>query len=557
MAAIPQGPPLPNTVLGAMIACGLDNVTVNNGMTNAARIATDCFDNSFDTCLDKSFDDIEADFKTFSVLDPDQGQIRLMPGQKNRIKAFIQWVRNMIRTGLDPSLLPFPIANTPLLLRHYHTHLKFVKDSKTLSEASKPKEFTAETKWSEWIITFRSYLRTIPGRDGVSLSYVIRNNAAPTVANTTDILRQYESMAPLTGNTFISDASTVHTLLVNLITGNETAEAKIASLATISDGRSDYLALRNHYEGVGVHALDITKAEDILDNLYYSGEKPPHMWWDEFEKELDWAYNTYDTKEQRQVHSNEMKLRTLMSKIKCDKLAAVKASMTIELSKIPLTMTYDVAKATFRNAVNQMNPPQLKNNKTTTRRYVRETNQGRSTGGRGTGRGYGNQSGRGGGRNGYGRGGYGRGGYGRGGRGRGNYVQKTRNDSCIITLTDGQKIEYHPSFRFPYHILQKFKDQDRDRLNRERDAYRERQNMQRRIEELESFHQSGPPTENTSTNGTEPPRVIQATATTTQTNLERNSNASVSEVSQSTRSTMFGGRNERQLQRTRRGYGRW
>ena len=43
-------------------------------------------------------------------------------------------------------------------------------------------------------------------------------------------------------------------------------------------------------------------------------------------------------------------------------------------------------------------------------------------------------------------------GRGHSGRGRGNWVHKTRSDSSIITLIDGNKNEHHPSFSFPSHL---------------------------------------------------------------------------------------------------------
>jgi hypothetical protein len=68
-------------------------------------------------------------------------------------------------------------------------------------------------------------------------------------------------MAPLNGEAFAIDAADVHTFIVNFISGNETAEAKIQAYETNNNGRLDYIALREHYEGVGLHSLDITKAE--------------------------------------------------------------------------------------------------------------------------------------------------------------------------------------------------------------------------------------------------------------------------------------------------------
>jgi hypothetical protein len=40
-----------------------------------------------------------------------------------------------------------------------------------------------------------------------------------------------------------------------------------------NNGRQDFIALQEHYEGVGVNALDVTKANRILETLFYSGEK--------------------------------------------------------------------------------------------------------------------------------------------------------------------------------------------------------------------------------------------------------------------------------------------
>ena len=65
-------------------------------------------------------------------------------------------------------------------------------------------------------------------------------------------------------------------------------------------------------------------------------------------------------------------------------------------------------------------------------------------------------------------------GRGHSGRGRGNWVHKTRSDSSIITLIDGNKNEHHPSFSFPSHIFQKMKQGDNDRLKRERAEYKKR-----------------------------------------------------------------------------------
>jgi hypothetical protein len=82
-------------------------------------------------------------------------------------------------------------------------------------------------------------------------------------------------MAALDCEAFSIDSADVHTFIVNFIIGNDTAETKIQAYKGQNNGQLDFIALREHYEGVGLHALDITKAETILNTLFYSGEKKP------------------------------------------------------------------------------------------------------------------------------------------------------------------------------------------------------------------------------------------------------------------------------------------
>jgi hypothetical protein len=122
------------------------------------------------------------------------------------------------------------------------------------------------------------------------------------------------------------------------------------------------------------------------------------MWWSEFEKRLTRAFNAYVKREGRIVHSNSMKIRMSIVKIKADFLTPTKAQLEIELLRTPMMMTYEQALALFRNMVNQKHPRQMGAAQNRVRRTINEANTGR--GGRG-------QS----------RGGFGRGGC--GGRGRG------------------------------------------------------------------------------------------------------------------------------------------
>ena len=288
------------------------------------------------------------------------------------------------------------------------------------------------------------------------MKYVCRAKDAPNPTPNADFLDDYVAMAPMVGEAFTIDSSEVFTLLVKFIAGNETAEAKIQPHVTTTNGRLAFKALKDHYEGVGVHSIDIMQADEVLDSLFYTGEKKPHMWWGEFEKQLTSAFISYDKKEKRQVFSDQMKLRILIKKINADFLSSAKAGIGIELTRTTVTMTYEQALQMFRDVVNLKFPPELGGKRS--RRHINEMSGRGGRNGRG---GRGGQGGRG----------------GRGGRGRGGN-KRTRPDSTMITLTNGKQIEFHPSFNFSGEIYGKMRQEDKDNLRNLRTEHKRQRQIQ-------------------------------------------------------------------------------
>ena len=86
----------PFTVLDAMILSGINNGDLFNGLTPAQRMVTEIFDDDFDSCIDKTYKELEEDFKSLSSLTVALGRITLAPGVKRNVKAFIQWSRDQI-----------------------------------------------------------------------------------------------------------------------------------------------------------------------------------------------------------------------------------------------------------------------------------------------------------------------------------------------------------------------------------------------------------------------------------------------------------------------------
>lgn len=546
------------TVRDALALCGVDDNALFGGETAAQRMAEGLFANTFMGCMDKSMTELKDDFDTFSALTAAQGQIRLTPTTKKKIKAFIQWTRDQIRMGLDPSTVPFPEHETPMLERRLHTHELFKKQSDTSKlDPIKPTILKGDVKWIEWKPTLVNYLNRIPGRDGVPLSYIVRQNDLPDFTPRTNFLDLYVYNAPHQGDAFHIDNAQVATIIQGLIVGNTQAETKIQTIPNLQDGRTMFQALDEYYLGVGVFANQTTMAEKIIASVYYTGEKKPHMWWDHFEQKLTSAYAIIDRNEQRQVYSNSQKLRALVGKIQADFLAPQLAAIQTELAKQPMVYTFENALAAIRNVVNQKYPPTMSTSGALIRttRNVRAAHT-QSPGGRnyltrqhhnrnqahhgGNGRGGRGQSRNSGGNN-------------AAARGitadfaRRNEVRQTRPDSEIVRLNNGRWIEYHPSFLFGSAVLNEFPAELRAKMDNQRAEYRRtRQNGGRNSSQY--------PTTNTT-------RQIQELQTQIESlrsqlpvlptpEVHYDSISRVSQITQGTHGhTIMGGRNEQAINR--------
>jgi hypothetical protein len=349
--------------------------------------------------------------------------------------------------------MPFPVAEVSTIIRRYHTHKNWLDKATEKATTAKPRQFKSDMKWLDWRDTFKSFLRTQPGRNGVPLASVIRDSDTPVHRNTNvEFIDDYIDRASLEGPAFAADAAEVHTYLVNFISENSTAENKILPYLAENNGRKDYLALKQHYEGVGAHAKSIVEAENDIETLFYSGEKKPHMWWEEFETRLVTAFAVIDKYEGRPVYSDTTKLRMLIKKVKADFLESTRSVIDLELTKDPITLTFDRALANFRNAVNRKFPPEASATKKT-RRINKVKNKNKKGGRQGQQKDQGNES-----------------------NGQGN--RRKRNDAWEVTGTDGSKIEVHPYYSFDTDVWNKIPFPVRAQIMDLRKDYKKRRTQQ-------------------------------------------------------------------------------
>ena len=97
---------------------------------------------------------------------------------RKKVKAFVQWTKDKVRKGINPSTQPFVLGTQELitLTNRIQVHKKYTADAKTMSDTTKPIDFTNEVKWIDWHPTLVSHLWMILGKNGVPLSYIIRSN---------------------------------------------------------------------------------------------------------------------------------------------------------------------------------------------------------------------------------------------------------------------------------------------------------------------------------------------------------------------------------------------
>ena len=463
-----------NTVATALALCGVDtdmNNIIFNGSTTSVRIANEIFDDSFDTFMDITFEELDDHWKTYATLTVADGKVCLRPPTKSNIKALVQWVGDRVRMSLSPSTIAFPVNNKATLIKRYHTHKQWVRDAKNMLETALPKSFTEKMKWIDWKTTLIGFLCTQPGRNGVPLSYIVRDNANPITTRTNaDFLDDYVDQAPLTGTAFIMDRLKVHTLIVRFILEHTVAEQKILPIKDQADGRVDFMALKDYYEGVGANSKLLHAAEKDIQELFYLGEKYPSMWWDEFETRFTNALATIDKDAGRAVYTNDAKLRMLNNKIRADFLLTMKTSIDMEMNKVPMTKTFEGAMRNYRYTVQAKFPDDPKAHKK--RKIQAATAQQK------TGKGKGDNSNK----------KHNSDGKHSGTHSGGSNRTNSHKDSWTVLGNDGKKIDVHPSFQWDSQDWFNIPKPVRIQLTQMRNEYRAQKNQQRMMSEANTYY---------------------------------------------------------------------
>lgn len=95
---------------------------------------------------DKTFEELDVDFESYSDLTQVQGPIIVSLMIKCSIKALIQWAQGQYRMGLNPENMSFPYADATMLLRNQQSHAIIMTKSIKIVNNAKPFKYDESTK---------------------------------------------------------------------------------------------------------------------------------------------------------------------------------------------------------------------------------------------------------------------------------------------------------------------------------------------------------------------------------------------------------------------------
>ena len=254
--------------------------------------------------------------------------------------GLIHWVQDFGRIGQTPSIEGIANAvefRSVLDIAYYRADVRKVEKDQadTVSKAADPGKLKDERKWPEWEPAFINYLSTIPGVNGVPLSYIVREKEQPEPdADYGSFNEQAIACAPLEGPTFQADGRKVHQLIKSFLQ-TETAEQWIKPIARHQSGRQDMQALRNHYSGEGKTSRRIAVAERLRDSLHYKNEKS--LAFSTFLDKLQKMFNIFA--EEEEAISEQAKVRMLLKKVEHPQLQDAVGALRVRAQMDGTTFT--------------------------------------------------------------------------------------------------------------------------------------------------------------------------------------------------------------------------
>ena len=269
------------------------------------------------------------------------------------MKGLVHWIQDFYRVSDVPHVdgLNEAAFRSQLLraLARADIRTSIKADTKTAADAASPGPLESEKKWKQWEEKFINYTRSHLGTNGVPLSYVIRENDAPSIdADFPDFISQTIACAPLNGEYYEADKQSVFNMIVSFTTGQPSGDW-IKDTLRYSDGRRSMRALRDHFAGEGNATRNMAEADMLKDSLHYKSERS--MPFETFLTNCQKMFNIYE--KEGEPMPDDAKTRFLFKKVQHNGLqtaiAALRAQQTAGTA-----ITYTMAANHLSTAVSEL-----------------------------------------------------------------------------------------------------------------------------------------------------------------------------------------------------------
>ena len=165
-----------------------------------------------------------------------------------------------------------PAAITLEAIASYDIHREKIVNHKEPEEKPKPSDKASMVKTLEEV---EDYIDGHINPKGVPLSYVIRENVAPTVKERDEFPNIFEEMkerAPLAGPSYDADKQRVYTMLMLIFRGHH-AEVYVTKHAKERDGRAAWKSLRLKYYGSNFMITESARLEARLSTISWERDR--------------------------------------------------------------------------------------------------------------------------------------------------------------------------------------------------------------------------------------------------------------------------------------------
>lgn len=212
----------------------------------------------------------------------------------NRLISLKMWVRDQIRAGILPQVPDMATEQTiRAVIQEAALRATRRKDLKKTGENLVTSKFNnalkSQAQWEKWNEELNATLAGIIGVRGIPLSYVIRRNEPPIYNKHGVYEKDVILSTPLNGPEFITDASTVHQIILHNVHEDSDAYTYLKNKLRHQNGRTDIKALRERYESDATMAARRNQAKKTLKTLMYRSERG--FPFERFIAKLQYAYD--------------------------------------------------------------------------------------------------------------------------------------------------------------------------------------------------------------------------------------------------------------------------